>query len=82
MTGLANFDFLVLGPILVHQTTKFELSGQFRFSRHPCGPWGCQSRGVKPKLANPVTVQIFMAYPENLNFIAQQIVLFLVDLFL
>ena len=73
MTGLANFGFLVLGPILVHQTTKFELSGQFCFF---WGPWGRQSRGVKPKLANPVTVQIFMAYPENLNFIAQQIVLF------
>ena len=36
----------LLGPILAHQTTKFELSGQFRFSRHPWGPWGHQSSGV------------------------------------
>ena len=35
-----------LSPILAHQTAKFELSGQFRFSRHPWGPWGRQSSGV------------------------------------
>ena len=29
-------SFWVLGLILVHQTAKFELSGQFGFSRHPC----------------------------------------------
>ena len=40
------WSFLVLGPILAHQTTKFELTGQFRFSRHPWGPWGRQSSGV------------------------------------
>ena len=32
-----------MGPILAHQTAKFKLSGQFRFSRHP---WGPQSIGV------------------------------------
>ena len=50
------WNFWVLGPILARQTAKFELSGQFHFSRHPWGPWGRQSSGVKPKLANPVTV--------------------------
>ena len=40
------WTFKLLGPILAHQTTKFELSGQFRFSRHPWGPWGRQSSGV------------------------------------
>ena len=39
-------SFLVLGPILAHQTIKFKLSGQFRFSRHPWGPWGRLSSGV------------------------------------
>ena len=38
--------FLVLGSILAHQTTKFELSGWFHFSRHPCGPWGRLNSGV------------------------------------
>ena len=38
--------FLVLGPILAHQTTKFELSGWFCFSRHPWGPWGRLNSGV------------------------------------
>ena len=38
--------FLVLGPILGHQTTKFELSGWFRFSRHPWGSWERQYSGV------------------------------------
>ena len=32
------WTFLVLGPILAHQTPKFQLSGWFCFSRHPCGP--------------------------------------------
>ena len=36
-------SFLVLNPILAHQTTKFKISGQFCFSRHPCGR---QSSGV------------------------------------
>ena len=40
------WTFKLLGPILAHQTTKFKLSGQFRFSRHPWGPWGRQSSGV------------------------------------
>ena len=40
------WSFWVLGPILAHQTAKFELSGQFCFSRHPWGPWGHQSSGV------------------------------------
>ena len=40
------WSFWVLGPILAHQTAKFELSGQFRFSRHPWGPWGRLSSGV------------------------------------
>ena len=35
-----------MGPILAHQTAKFKLSGQFRFSRHPWGPWGRLSSGV------------------------------------
>ena len=51
------WSFWVLGPILAHQTAKFELSGQFCFSRHP---WGHQSSGVisgmKPKSADSVTV--------------------------
>ena len=38
--------FLVLGPILAHQTTKFELYGWFCFSRHPWGPWGRLNSGV------------------------------------
>ena len=40
------WSFWVLGPILAHQTTKFKLSGQFCFSRHPWGPWGRLSSGV------------------------------------
>ena len=39
-------SFLVWGPILAHQTTKFELSGWFRFSRHPWGSWGHLNSGV------------------------------------
>ena len=38
--------FLVLGPILAHQTTKFELNGWFRFSRHPWEPWERLNNGV------------------------------------
>ena len=48
--------FLVLGPILAHQTTKFELSGRFRFSRHPWDPWGRINSGVTQELAKSVTV--------------------------
>ena len=40
------WSFWVLGLILAHQTAKFKLSGQFRFSRHPWGPWGRLSSGV------------------------------------
>ena len=40
------WSFWVLGPILAHQTAKFEFSGQFRFSRHPWGPWGRQNSGL------------------------------------
>ena len=32
--------FGLLSPILAHQSAKFELSGQFRFSRHPWDPGG------------------------------------------
>ena len=39
-------NFLVLGPFLALQTAKFELSGQFCFSRHPWVSWGSQSSGV------------------------------------
>ena len=39
-------SFLVLGPILAHQTTKFKLSGYFCFSRHPWEPWGRLNSGV------------------------------------
>ena len=42
-------SFWFLGPILAHQTAKFKLSGQFCFSRHPCGSCGLgggQSSGV------------------------------------
>ena len=49
-------SFWVLGPILAHQTAKFELSGQFCFSRHPWGSWGRQSSGMKPESADSVTV--------------------------
>ena len=48
--------FLVLGPILAHQTTKFELSGWFCFSRHPWEPWGRLNSGVTQELAKSVTV--------------------------
>ena len=54
-------SFLLLGPILAHQTTKFELSGQFHFSRHPWGPWGSQSSGMKPESAISVTVILYQA---------------------
>ena len=32
--------------MLEHQTAKFKLSEQFRFSGHPWGPWERQSSGV------------------------------------
>ena len=38
--------FLVLGPILAHQTPKFKTSGWFCFSRHPWDPWGRLNSGV------------------------------------
>ena len=50
------WTFLLLGPILAHQTTKFQLSGWFCFSRHPWEPWGRQSSRMKPKSADLVTV--------------------------
>ena len=40
------WSFWVLSPILAHQTVKFKLSGQFRFSRHPWGPCGRLNSGV------------------------------------
>ena len=40
------WTFLVLGPILAHQTTKFQLSGWFRFSRHPWDLWERLNSGV------------------------------------
>ena len=40
------WSFWVLSPILGHQTAKFKLSGQFRFSRHPWGPSGHLSSWV------------------------------------
>ena len=54
--------FKLLGPILAHQTTKFELSGWFCFSRHPWGPWGSQNSGMKPKSADSVTVHMGLPY--------------------
>ena len=54
------WTFLVFDWFLAQKTSKFKLSGWFCFSRHPWGPWGPwgrQSRGVKPELANLVTVQ-------------------------
>ena len=46
-------SFMVLGQILVQQTTKFELSGLFCFSRHP---WGHLNSGVTQELVKSVTV--------------------------
>ena len=54
--------FQLLDPILAHQTAKFELSGQFCFTRHPWGPWGRQSSGMKPKSADPVSVSSRLVY--------------------
>ena len=57
---LANSEvfwtFLVLGPILAHQTTKFQLSGWFCFSRHPWESWECLNSGVAQELPKSVTV--------------------------
>ena len=47
---------LVLGPILAHQSTKFQLSGWFCFSRHPWEPWGRLNSGVAQELAKSVSV--------------------------
>ena len=52
------WSFWVLGPILAHQTAKFELSGQFSFSRHPWGPWKHQNSGMEPKSAASVSVYL------------------------
>ena len=49
--------FLVLGPILAHQSTKFQLSGWFCFPRHPWEPWGRLNSGVAQELAKSVTVK-------------------------
>ena len=49
-------SFLVLGPILARQTTKFQLSGKFCFSRHPWEPWGRLNNGMAQELAKSVTV--------------------------
>ena len=49
-------NFIRFGWIVAHQTTKFKLSGQFCFFRHPWGSWGRQSSGLKQELANSVTV--------------------------
>ena len=48
LSGFLMFfwSFWVLGPILAHQTTKFKLSGWFRFSRHPWDLWGRLNSGV------------------------------------
>ena len=46
----------LLSPILGHQSTKFEISGWFCFSRHPWGPCGRQNSGMKPKSADTVSV--------------------------
>ena len=46
----------LLGPILAHQSTKFEIREWFCFSRHPWGPWGRQTSGMKPKSADFVSV--------------------------
>ena len=56
--GTVFQSFLVLGPILAHQTTKFKLSGWFCFSRHPWDPWGRLNSGVTQELAKSVTVII------------------------
>ena len=50
------WTFLVLGLILAHQTTKFELSGWFCFSRHPWDTWGRLNSGVTQELVKSVTV--------------------------
>ena len=59
------WSFWVLGPILAHQTAKFELNGQFCFSRHPWGPWGRLSIGLKPKSADSVTVYTLPIKPKR-----------------
>ena len=46
----------LLDPILAHQSTKFEISEWFCFSRHPWGPCGRQNSGMKPKSADSVSV--------------------------
>ena len=57
----------LLGPILAHQSTKFEISGWFCFSRHPWGPCGCQNSGMKPKSADTVSVNRYVTRPHSLD---------------
>ena len=54
-----NWKLWLLGPILAHKSTKFEISGWFCFSRHPWGPCGRQNSGMKPKSADTVSVLPF-----------------------
>ena len=39
-----TFDIVIVVNSIL--TAKFEISGQFCFSRHPWGTWGCQNSGV------------------------------------
>ena len=57
------------GWIVARQTTKFELSGQFCFFRHPWGSWGRQSSGLKQELANSVTVYMDRAIDSLSGFV-------------
>ena len=59
------WSFLVLGPILVHQTTKFELSRWFCFSRHAWEPWVRLKSGAAQKLAKSVTVLVFVGSKDS-----------------
>ena len=65
------WNFWVKGPILAHQTAKFKLSGQFRFSRHHWGPWGYQCSGMKPESADSVTVLLYHS-PRQIHLWFQQ----------
>ena len=58
--------------VWVEKITKFELSGQFCFFRHPWGSWGRQSSGLKQEIANSVTVgqkykNIFVHFLEQMK---------------
>ena len=59
--------FLVLGPILAHQSTKFQLNGWYCFSRHPWESWGRLNSGVAQELVKsvtmlPVLMSCFLSY--------------------